>query len=160
MNSVKHCPNCFHPLAVFAHITLPQTGSGAINYLVSTRDPHGSWQSTQATILSLKALTLSALKGGEGQDPVTVRISFNGEEADPVRIDDDNWDIVHLVSFTDKAMPGENRLRIDIDGKRALLYQVSTEYYIPWSDVPDVGGGQEALSIRVEYDRALTEVVA
>jgi hypothetical protein len=145
-------------MAMLKSDAYPNVASGAINYLVKNKDSFGTWQTTQATILSLKALTLSALKGGEGQDPVTVRVSFNGEEADPVRINDDNSDIVHLVSFTDKAMPGENRLSIDIDGKRAILYQVTTEYFIPWSNVADAPAGKEALTIRVQYDRSELEV--
>jgi len=38
----------------------PDVVQGAINYLVSQKDSFGTWQTTQATILSLKAMLLAA----------------------------------------------------------------------------------------------------
>ncbi|NLS76495.1 MAG: hypothetical protein GXY76_04450 [Chloroflexi bacterium] len=140
----------------------PETASGALDYLTAQKDSFGTWQTTQATILSLKAMLLAATRGGEGQGEATVRVSLNGEEADPVRITEANADVVHLVSFSDKARLGENAVRIEVEGQRALMYQVITEYYLPWDQVPKLPAEQEAVEIEVAYDRtelAVNDVV-
>src|SRR5690606_33846038 len=79
----------------------------ALTYLIQQKDSYGTWHSTQATVLTLKALILSVRKGGEGAN-ATVRVSLNGEEADPIAIGKDNFDVVQLVSFTDKPIAGDN----------------------------------------------------
>ena len=140
----------------------PDTVNGALNYLTAQKDSFGTWNTTQATILSLKTMLLSATKGSEGGEDATVRVTFNGEEADPIAINDQNGDVVHLVSFTDKALPGENKLAIDVEGKRSLMYQIISEYYLPWELVPEPTPQEEAVSIQVEYDRtelAVNDVV-
>lgn len=143
----------------------PLTVNGALNYIVAHTDSFGAWQTTQATILSLKALVLNATQAaGRGQE-ATVRVSLNGEETEPIQISDANADVVHLVTFTDKATPGQNTLRIQVEGERPLMVQAVTEYYLPWSEVPDVAGaglGPGPMRIDVSYDRtelAVNDVV-
>jgi len=124
----------------------------ALTYLIQQKDSFGTWHSTQATVLTLKALLLSVRKGGEGAD-ATVRVSLNGEETDPIRITKDNFDVVQLVSFTDRPVHGDNRLRIGVEGKGNLMYQISTRYYLPWDKVPVSGPESSPMDISVLYDR-------
>lgn len=124
----------------------------ALTYLIQQKDSYGTWQTTQATVLTLKALILSVRKGGEGSN-ATVDVSLNGEQADPIRIDEDNFDVVQLVSFTDKPVMGDNKLRIQVKGKGNLMYQVSTRYYLPWDKVPAPLAGESLMDIVVSYDR-------
>ena len=149
--------------ALIAHAMLEadayaETVNGALNYLTAQKDSFGTWATTQATILSLKTMLLSATKGSESGEEATVRVTFNGEEADAIAINDANGDVVHLVSFTDKAMSGENKLAIDVEGKRSLMYQIISEYYLPWEMVPEPTPQEEAVSIQVAYDRTELEV--
>lgn len=130
-----------------------ETAQGALNYIVARTDSFGSWETTQATILSLKALLLAATEG-TGGDEATVRVSLNGEETEPIRIDASNADVVHLATFTDKAVIGDNTLRIAVEGDRPLMYQAVTEYYLPWSQIPDLPPASEAMRIDVSYDRS------
>lgn len=138
-----------------------QTANGALAYIVSQKDSFGAWQTTQATILSLKALLLAATQGAAGGQEATVRVLFNGEETDPIHITPANADVVHLVTFTDKARPGDNFLNLEVEGQRALQYQVISEYYLPWELVPEAVE-EEAMAIEVGYDRtelAVNDVV-
>jgi uncharacterized protein YfaS (alpha-2-macroglobulin family) len=130
------------------------TANGALSYLVSKKDSFGTWQTTQATILSLRALLLSAKQGARGGDRATVRVSFNGEQADVIEITPANADVVHLLSFSDKARLGENALVIDVDGQRSLMYQVIAEYYVSWDQVPEGPPEKEAVAVQVSYDRS------
>ncbi|MBN1660108.1 MAG: hypothetical protein JXA93_17030 [Anaerolineae bacterium] len=124
----------------------------ALTYLIQQKDSYGTWHSTQATVQTLKALLLSVAKGGEGAD-ATVRVSLNGEEVDPIQITEENFDVVQFVSFTDKPVTGDNHLRIAIEGKGNLMYQVSTHYYVPWDKVPAFVEGEPLMNIDVAYDR-------
>ena len=133
----------------------------ALTYLIQQKDSYGTWHSTQATVLTLKALLLSVSKGGEDAD-ATVMVSLNGEEADPIRITPDNFDVVQLVGFTDKPVHGENRLRISADGEGSLMYQVTTRYYLPWEMASSLAPKDSPMDIAVSYDRtelAVNDVV-
>src|SRR5690606_8597688 len=115
-------------LAAYAFLKAGQhtdLANQALTYLIQQKDSYGTWHSTQATVLTLKALLLSVAKGGEGSK-ATVRVSLNGEEVDPIQITEENFDVVQLVSFTDKPVTGENHLRLAVEGKGNLMYQVST----------------------------------
>ena len=133
----------------------PEVANKALTYLVRNKDSFGTWSTTQATILSLKALIESA-KAGEPTENVTVRVSLNGEQADPIQITPENFDVVQLVAFTDKAVEGDNVVRIEVEGKGNLMYQVTTRYYVPWELVPPEE--REAMTINVRYDRTDIQV--
>ncbi len=142
-------------LAAYAFLRAGQhtdLANQALTYLIQQKDSYGTWHSTQATVLTLKALLLSVRKGGEGAD-ATVTVSLNGEEADPIRITKDNLDVVQLVSFTDRPVTGENRLRLQVKGKGNLMYQISTRYYLPWDKVPAPTAEEALMDIQVRYDR-------
>jgi len=61
--------------------------------------------------------------------------------------------VVQLVTFTDKAVEGDNVVRIEVEGKGNLMYQVTSQYYIPWELIPDVPPEKELIIIDVSYDR-------
>jgi len=133
----------------------PDVANKALTYLVRNKDSFGTWQTTQATILSLKALIESA-RAGEPTGNVTVRVSLNGEQADPIQITPENFDVVQLVTFTDKAVEGDNVVRIEVEGKGRLMYQITARYYVPWELVPPEE--KEAMTIDVRYDRTDLQV--
>jgi hypothetical protein len=130
--------------------------SGALTYLVQGKDSWGTWQTTQATILSLKALLRAAGQSGQAEGPSTVRVSLNREQVQEVRIDEDNADVVHLVTFDRGLSPsGANRVQIEVaDGQASnLMYQVATRYYLPWDEVEPPLEGGPLVTIDVTYDR-------
>jgi hypothetical protein len=95
----------------------------ALTYLIQQKDGYGTWSATQAIVLTLKALLLSVRNAGEGPD-ATVMVSLNGEETDPIWITEDSFDVVQMVSFTDKPVPGDNKVRIEVKGRGNLMYQM------------------------------------
>jgi hypothetical protein len=142
-------------LAAYAFLRAEQhtdLANQALTYLIQQKDSYGTWHSTQATVLTLKALLLSVAKGGEGSE-ATVMVSLNGEQADPILINKENSDVVQQVSFTDRPVHGDNTLRIQVDGEGNLMYQVSTRYYLPWDKVPSPRPEASLMDIAVAYDR-------
>jgi hypothetical protein len=137
----------------------PEAVSGALAYLIQGKDSWGTWSTTQATILSLKALLLANEQTGKAEGPATVTVSLNKELTQEIVIDETNADVVHLVTFDRGFSPtGENRVQIGLGGGGNLMYQVATRYYLPWDAVPPVPETEELITIDVAYDRTALAV--
>jgi hypothetical protein len=137
----------------------PDAVSGALAYLIQGKDSWGTWSTTQATILSLKALLLANEQAGEAEGPAAVKVSLNGELTQEVVIDETNADVVHMVTFDRGFSPtGENRVQIEVEGGGNLMYQVMTRYYLPWDKVAPVPEVEELIAIDVAYDRTALAV--
>jgi hypothetical protein len=132
----------------------PDATGGALAYLIQSKDTWGTWSTTQATILSLKALLLATQAGGTAAEPATVRVSLNKELTEEIVISPDQADVVHVVTFDQGFSPtGANRLQLEVEGGQNLMYQVTTSYYLPWDKVPPAPAGEELLDINLSYDR-------
>jgi hypothetical protein len=132
----------------------PEAVSGALAYLVQGKDSWGTWGTTQATILTLKALILAMEKAGSAEGAAILRVSLNQEQTQEIVIDDTNADVVHLVAFDHGFSPsGANRVTIEVEGGGNLMYQVATSYYLPWDQVPPEPEIKEVMDIDVNYDR-------
>jgi hypothetical protein len=133
--------------------------SGALAYLIQGKDSWGTWQTTQATILSLKALLLANEQAGEAEGPATVHVSLNKELTQEIVIDESNADVVHTVTFERGFSPSaNNRVQTELEGGGNLMYQVATRYYLPWDQVPMVEVMDEPITIDLKYDRTTLTV--
>jgi uncharacterized protein YfaS (alpha-2-macroglobulin family) len=124
------------------------TARKAIAYITSKKDASGAWGSTQATILSLRALLLASEKGASDARG-SVEISLNGKPVETLTLTPDNNDLLHQFVFKSVDAGGANKVDIRFDGKGGLAYQAVGRYFLPWSQKP----AGEPLSIDVAYDR-------
>ena len=125
--------------------------------LIQAKDTFGTWETTQATVLALKAFLLSTQVAGETPVQATVAASLDGRAAQPVTFDQDNAGVVQTIFFDDVA-PGQHTVNLKTSGQApALLYQVTTAYYVPWKESP-VPTTTQALNIQVSYDRSTLAV--
>ncbi len=134
----------------------PDLGNSALTYLVCQKDSFGTWHSTQATVLTLKAL-IQSIRGGSEKVDATVTITLNGGQQRTLQVNKDNFDVVQLVSFDDVNPGKENAVEISTTGEGNLMYQVSGSYYLPWDRLalyPELAQPEEAMSIQVSYDRS------
>jgi hypothetical protein len=133
----------------------PEMADGALQYLVSAKDSYGTWHSTLATVMSLKAL-LESTRSGSAPVDAEVRILLDGVQAGAVRVNAENSDVVQLVSLADLPLEGAPTLELVMVGEGSLAYQVSGSYYLPWQQAPygDAPALPEAASLRVAYDRS------
>ncbi len=132
----------------------PDAITGALAWLIQNKDDQGTWGTTQATILALKTLLQATEFTGSVDEPVTVQVSLNKEQTQEIVINSDNSDVVHIVTF-DKGFSatGANRVQLEVDGDSNLTYQVSSGYYLPWSQAPTPIKTEELIDIEVAYDR-------
>ncbi len=140
-------------LAAIALINAGRYGADAtqvLNYITSKKDAGGTWGSTQATILCLKAMLL-AQKGATQKASGTVAITVNGKDAGSFEITPENADVVRMADVQQGLKPGQNDVKIAFKGQGSMLYQVSTKYYLPWARVEKPA--THLLDIGIEYDK-------
>jgi len=125
------------------------TARKAMTYLAAKKDANGTWGTTQATIMALRALLLATEKG-TADVRGTLVILLNGKPAEKIVLTPENNDLLHQFAFKDLDSKGENTVEIRFAGKGGLAYQVVGRYFVPWDKKPE----NEALSINVAYDRA------
>jgi hypothetical protein len=135
-----------------------ETASKALRYIAAKKDAAGTWGTTQATIMALRALLLSTEKGAADVRGA-VEISLNGKVVQKLALTPENNDLLHQFVFpacgvASGAAPCAARVSLRFAGKGGLAYQVVGRYFVPWSDRPagDQPAG-EPLAIDVAYDR-------
>jgi hypothetical protein len=124
------------------------TAAKALHYIAAKKDANGTWGTTQATIMALRALLLSTGKGAADVRG-TVEITLNGKPVQTLTLTPENNDLLHQFVLPVADAKGANAVGIRFDGSGGLAYQVVGRYFVPWSERPP----NEALAIDVTYDR-------
>jgi uncharacterized protein YfaS (alpha-2-macroglobulin family) len=128
----------------------PQSINGALTFLLKSKYPGGTWGSTAATVLSLKALVLGMETGRQGKNG-SFSIAINGKPAGHGKINDFNAEVMQLFDLGEHTQPGDNEIVIRSEGKLAMMYQIVARHHEPWSKLAPVG--QANLNLQVKYDR-------
>ncbi len=121
-----------------------------LTYLIGQKDSRGTWHSTQATTLALRAL-MASQKAGTSKVAGTVKVMINDQEAAQLTLTPENADVLQQVDGRAFMKAGENKVRLQFEGEGSTLYQVVGKYYLPWEKVRAASEG--LLDIAVEYDR-------
>jgi uncharacterized protein YfaS (alpha-2-macroglobulin family) len=128
------------------------TARKALTYIASKKDASGTWGTTQATIMALRALLL-ATEIGSADVRGTVEVMLNGKSAEKLVLTPENNDLFHQFVLKDIDARA-NSIQLHFEGSGGLAYQVVGRYFVPWpvsaNDKPVV---KEPLSIEVAYDR-------
>ena len=122
-----------------------------INYLISKKDTRGTWYSTQATILSLKALNERNEKNQLQNQTITVKVNDTEQK---IEIKDNP---LELYELTFENLNKENKLNIDIE-KGNAYYEVIEEYYIPYENV-DTKNDNIEISVESNNDLKVNELL-
>lgn len=126
-----------------------------LTFIIQAKDPSGTWGSTQATILSLKALLMS-LQNKTQEINANVNVIVNGKQAGSFKITPEDSDVMRQIDCKKFVTEGKNTIRIEFEGKGSSLYQITGKYYLPW-DKLDKAPGEKLISISVDYDRTQLE---
>jgi uncharacterized protein YfaS (alpha-2-macroglobulin family) len=118
----------------------------ALKWLLSVRDPHGTWSSTQATVLALRALLEAAGQEGLTTAQGTLRV-VGPRGAKEIRFTPDQADVVQRVDLTDWL--GAGPVELSFEGEAESSYQLQVSGYRA-ADRRD----RPALSLNLTYDKA------
>jgi hypothetical protein len=128
-----------------------ETVRKALNFIASSKDASGNWGTTQATIMSLRALLLSA-ELGSSQVRGVVTVALDGKPVQSLQLTPENNDLFHQFVFKGNALIASKQqptIEIHFDGEGSLAYQVVGLYFTPWEERQQ----QQPLSIQIAYDR-------
>ncbi|MCK4323728.1 MAG: hypothetical protein KAW89_04305, partial [Armatimonadetes bacterium] len=129
----------------------PQVASRVLNYLISQKDANGTWHSTNATTLALRALLLAQKEATTAKVDAHIAVHINGEQASTFHITAKNADVLRQVDCQQWTKEGENEIQIRFEGEGSMLYQIVSRYYLPWKQIRPPA--EELLAIDVEYDK-------
>lgn len=139
-------------LAVLAYTragTFPNTTRAALTWLTEQKDGHGTWHSTQATVLALKALLAGTGKALNQEKERRIEItcgSFKQEIVIPV----DQAEVMQQLDLSPHLRPGAQQVSVTDRSDQGTGYQVAFRYHVPEKDEVKK---QAPLAIEVVYDR-------
>jgi hypothetical protein len=125
------------------------TARKALTYLAAKKDSSGTWGTTQATIMALRALLLATEKGSADVRG-TLEVLLNGKPVEKLNLTPENNDLLHQFVFKGGEGKGADAVEIRFEGKGGLAYQVVGRYFLPWDEKP----ADEPMAIDIAYDRA------
>ncbi len=122
-----------------------------IHTLISGRDPHGSWHSTQATIVALRALLMASRRGSSRpQGRVRVLVDGRGRTSLSLKAEDRG----HRIDLTPYVRSGRHRVSLQFSGSGTLQYHLVSRYWLPHKKhKPRSRPGGSGLAITTKYNR-------
>lgn len=122
----------------------------ALAFLVRSKDAYGTWQSTQATVLAMKALIASVDKAAEKTN-ARVTVVVNGQKAGAFDMTPQNFDVFKQLDVSSLVAPGPNDVVLNVEGSGNAMFKVATHCWRPWTAV--ALPPNDVLAIDVAYDR-------
>lgn len=137
----------------------PQSVKQAMTWISNHKFADGTHGSTQATILSMRAL-LEASSTALGQEfESIITVLANGETVETFHINKENSDVLKQVDLTRLIRPGDNRIQFSQTPSGELPFALVGEYWLPSGEKPAPAANRpEPLQISLEYDRATLPV--
>jgi alpha-2-macroglobulin-like protein len=120
----------------------------SLNFISSKKDASGTWGTTQATIMALRAL-LFASQYSASDVRGSVAVMLNGQPVESLKLSPENNDLLHQFVLKGIDAQRANSVQLKFEGTGGLAYQVVGRYFTPWEEKPVT----EPLSIDVSYDR-------
>jgi alpha-2-macroglobulin-like protein len=125
----------------------------ALSYIAAKKGASGTWGTTQATIMALRALLLASEKSSADVRG-NLRVLLDGKPVETLALTPENNDLLHQFVFKGIDAKAAHSVQLQFDGSGGLAYQVVGRYFVPWDQrSTEQKLANEALSIDVSYDR-------
>jgi hypothetical protein len=121
-----------------------------LTYLVKSKGSYGTWGTTSATILSLKAL-VAGLGGAQQKGKAGFTILVNGKAAAKGEVTEQNAEVLQAFDLKAFTQGGKNTVQIETTRETNLMYQIVGRHYEPWQRHP--AAKKPVLDVSVAYDR-------
>ena len=128
----------------------------SLTWLSQQKDQFGTWHSTHATILALKALIAGTGTSLGGEESTEITVVVNDQSVSTIQIEPEKSDVMNFVSLTDHIHSGKNIIHLKCTGNQELPFQIVGTYWIPWKQ-KSVKTVKE-LDIEVSYDKKKLKV--
>jgi hypothetical protein len=142
-------------LSVLALTRAKRPGFGsALAWLTSKKDAYGTWGSTQATVLSLKALLAGTRLADGGEKDRVITVKLGDRELPPIRIPKQQSEVVQRLDLAPHLAAGTQTLTLTETTGTASGYQVTLRYNVEDATAPRPADG--FFDVELTHDR--TEV--
>lgn len=122
-----------------------------VDRIIKKKDNYGTWGSTQATILALKALSENETsKKIAANNTGKIKINLNSRKEKSIEISPENSDILQTITFSGSDILPVNTFQISKEGKIDATLEVIKDYYQDFS--AESQSGNSALSIDMDIN--------
>ncbi|MFG0284782.1 MAG: alpha-2-macroglobulin family protein [Phycisphaerales bacterium JB039] len=125
----------------------PALAGSALAWLVEQRSAWGTWGTTQATVLALKALTLGAERPAGGDIRREIEIRLDGQPLRTLVVEPDQSDVMQMIDLTG-AMDGPGAITLIDHSGAATAWQIVMRHHELKAPAPE-----GPLTIDLTYDR-------
>ncbi|EEF57983.1 MG2 domain-containing protein [Pedosphaera parvula] len=141
----------------------PESVKQALTWISAHKTRNGTWGSTQATILAMRALIEGSTTSLGQEFDSTVTLSSNGKPIHTFHLNKQNSDVMQQIDLTKYLRSGENRIDLHQVPAGELPFQLTGVYWLPSSPStipPKVAetGNPQPLEIVLNYDRTTLAV--
>jgi hypothetical protein len=113
--------------------TRPGLANGALRWITAQRSSHGTWGSTQATVLALKALLANTAPPTEER---RFAVALNGERIKSWTVPADEAEVLQQLDLTRYVKAGHQNLEVrELTGGNTP-YQVAVRHHVPRASQP------------------------
>jgi uncharacterized protein YfaS (alpha-2-macroglobulin family) len=133
----------------------PATIRNALNWLVEQKDPRGTWHSTQATILALKALLKGTASPVGAESPRTLDLLVDNQIVQTITIPVDQSDVMQQVNLSTHFASGKHTLKLVDRTGAGTGFQVTFRHHLPEEPAEKPS---EPLQIGIVYDKTKLSV--
>ncbi|MDP1563273.1 MAG: alpha-2-macroglobulin family protein, partial [Pirellulaceae bacterium] len=127
----------------------------ALAWLTLQRDGNGTWHSTQATVLALKALLAtgaSPVQVAAESSPARLQVYLDDQMLRDWKLSADQHDVMQFVETSPALESGRSyRVRLESDGQLPLQFQLVFRHHLPQGKVEVAE--PSPFQIQVDYDR-------
>jgi uncharacterized protein YfaS (alpha-2-macroglobulin family) len=141
-------------LALMTAKQSPATTRAALNWIVAQKDGNGTWHSTQATVLALKALVAATESPLGGDQERRIEIALGPQFKKEIVIPPNQADVMKQLDLSPFLTPGAQELTITERSETGAGYQAAFRYHVPGATAEKA----EPLTIDLAYDRAELDV--
>ena len=128
-----------------------------LRWLSAKRDPSGAWGSTQATVLSLKALLAGSHVAAARDKDASIEAFYprSGNEGGNVRVtvSPQQSAVVQTVRLAGLEQAGTHQVRLQAVAAAGMAYQLVATYH----SLRENPAAQQGLAVSVKYDRTQLE---
>ena len=144
-------------LAALAMLQVPEhrpAALDALRWISARRDPYGTWGTTQATVLALKAMLAGSDAPAKRNRPAAVGVTYGRpreRRTARLQIRPEQSEAVHAVTLAGLTDPGAHRLTLSARDAEGMGYQFVVRYHSLLPEERPAAAGP--IGIRVDYDR-------
>jgi uncharacterized protein YfaS (alpha-2-macroglobulin family) len=142
-------------LALLAADQQSEVVRGALSWLIQQKDSGGTWHSTQATVLALKALLAGTGKTLSSNEQRRVEIILDDKLVHEIVVEPDQANVVQQYMLPELHTHEKHRLMVREQGGGATAFQIIFRQYV---DSADKEVEDEPLTITLDFDQTNVSV--